>query len=84
MVLGVREISCSGEPVLDSDNGEELMQVQPGIDIVLGDLPRQSPGTLYITNKCALLSSHSQFLLYCCVFYSHFGLTYTQASNMGE
>ncbi|KAG4962091.1 Chloride conductance regulatory protein ICln [Glycine soja] len=51
MVLGVREISCSGEPVLDSDNGEELMQVQPGIDIVLGDLPRQSPGTLYITNK---------------------------------
>ncbi|KAG4992455.1 hypothetical protein JHK87_025912 [Glycine soja] len=51
MVSGVREISCSGEPVLDSDSGEELMQVQAGIDIVLGDLPRQSPGTLYITNK---------------------------------
>ncbi|KAK7404229.1 hypothetical protein VNO78_04937 [Psophocarpus tetragonolobus] len=51
MVLGVREISCSGEPVLDSENEEELMQVKPGIDIVLGDLPRESPGTLYITNK---------------------------------
>ena len=70
MVLGVREISCSGEPVLDSDNGEELMQVQPGIDIVLGDLPRQSPGTLYITNKYALLSFTISFSLYllCALF----------------
>ncbi|ESW03320.1 hypothetical protein PHAVU_011G004300 [Phaseolus vulgaris] len=51
MVLGVREIHCSGEPVLDNENGEELMRVQPGTDIVLGNLPRESPGTLYITTK---------------------------------
>ncbi|QCD89024.1 chloride conductance regulatory protein ICln [Vigna unguiculata] len=51
MVLGVREIRFSGEPVLDRDNGEELMRVQPGTDIVLGNLPRESPGTLYITTK---------------------------------
>ncbi|RDX63493.1 Chloride conductance regulatory protein ICln [Mucuna pruriens] len=51
MGLGLREISCSGEPVLDSENGEELVRVQPGVDIVLGDLPRESPGTLYITTK---------------------------------
>ncbi|CAJ1978276.1 unnamed protein product [Sphenostylis stenocarpa] len=51
MVLGVREIRCSGQPVLDSENREELMQVQPGIDIVLGNLPPESPGTLYITTK---------------------------------
>ncbi|TKY68030.1 Chloride conductance regulatory protein ICln [Spatholobus suberectus] len=51
MGLGVREISCSGEPVLDSENGEELMRLQPGVDVVLGDLPCESPGTLYITTK---------------------------------
>lgn len=27
------------------------MRVQPGTDIVLGNLPRESPGTLYITTK---------------------------------
>jgi len=64
MVLGVREIRCSGEPVLDNENGEELMRVQPGTDIVLGNLPRESPGTLYITTKYALLSS---FTLSCIV-----------------
>ncbi|XP_061359399.1 chloride conductance regulatory protein ICln isoform X1 [Gastrolobium bilobum] len=49
MGLGVRVYS--GEPVLDSENGEELMRVQPGVDIVLGNLPRESHGTLYITTK---------------------------------
>ncbi|XP_014492184.1 chloride conductance regulatory protein ICln [Vigna radiata var. radiata] len=51
MVLGLREIRCSGVPDLDRENGEELMRVQPGTDIVLGNLPRESPGTLYITTK---------------------------------
>ncbi|WVZ04093.1 hypothetical protein V8G54_024899 [Vigna mungo] len=51
MVLGLREIRCSGVPDLDHENGEELMRVQPGTDIVLGNLPRESPGTLYITTK---------------------------------
>ncbi|XP_004506358.1 chloride conductance regulatory protein ICln [Cicer arietinum] len=49
MALGLREIS--GEPVIDSENGEELMRVQPGVDIALSNLPRESPGTLYITTK---------------------------------
>ncbi|KAK7312070.1 hypothetical protein VNO77_35629 [Canavalia gladiata] len=49
MGLGIREIS--GEPVLDRENGEELMRVLHGVDIVLGNLPRDSPGTLYITTK---------------------------------
>ncbi|KAJ1426495.1 ICln [Sesbania bispinosa] len=49
MGLGLREVS--GEPVIDSENGEELMRVQPGVDIALANLPRQSPGTLYITTK---------------------------------
>ncbi|KAL2341111.1 hypothetical protein Fmac_009051 [Flemingia macrophylla] len=51
MGVGLREIRCSGEPVLDSENGEELMRVQPGVGIALADRPCESPGTLYITNK---------------------------------
>ncbi|XP_020224710.1 chloride conductance regulatory protein ICln, partial [Cajanus cajan] len=51
MGLGLREIRCSGEPLVDSENGEELMRVQPGVGIALADLPCESPGTLYITNK---------------------------------
>ncbi|KAL0299407.1 UNVERIFIED_CONTAM: Chloride conductance regulatory protein ICln [Sesamum radiatum] len=41
----------AGQPVLDADNGEELMHVQPGVSIVLGNRPPQSPGTLYISTK---------------------------------
>ncbi|KAL6530219.1 hypothetical protein OROHE_014572 [Orobanche hederae] len=42
-----------GQPVLESDYDEELMHVQPGVAIVLGDghRPPESPGTLYITTK---------------------------------
>jgi nucleotide-sensitive chloride channel 1A len=49
MALGLRAIS--GEPVIDRENGEELMRVQPGVDIALANLPCESPGTLYITTK---------------------------------
>ncbi|KAI5389224.1 hypothetical protein KIW84_074758 [Lathyrus oleraceus] len=49
MALGLRSIT--GEPVIDRENGEELMRVQPGVDIALANLPRESPGTLYITTK---------------------------------
>lgn len=59
MGLGVREVS--GEPVIDRENGEELMRVQHGVDIALANLPRQSPGTLYITTKYALSHTHTQF-----------------------
>lgn len=61
MGLGVREIS--GEPVIDSDNGEELMLLQRGVDIALANFPRQSPGTLYITTK------YMQFFSSCYFFF---------------
>ncbi|XP_060203433.1 chloride conductance regulatory protein ICln [Lycium barbarum] len=41
----------TGQPFLDTNNGEELMQVQLGTTIVLGSRPPESPGTLYITTK---------------------------------
>ncbi|XP_024024887.1 chloride conductance regulatory protein ICln isoform X2 [Morus notabilis] len=41
----------AGEPVLDAENGEELMHVQRGVSIVLGNRPPESPGTLYISTK---------------------------------
>ncbi|KAL0304154.1 UNVERIFIED_CONTAM: Chloride conductance regulatory protein ICln [Sesamum radiatum] len=41
----------AGQPVLDADNGEELMHVQPGVSIVLWNRPPESPGTLYISTK---------------------------------
>ncbi|KAI3751031.1 hypothetical protein L2E82_22034 [Cichorium intybus] len=57
MVAGLRlftarsEDGASGTPVLDTDNGEELMHVEPNVSIVLGNRPPDSPGTLYITTK---------------------------------
>ncbi|KAF6152549.1 hypothetical protein GIB67_012996 [Kingdonia uniflora] len=56
MVLGLRNFSERtgdgvGEPVLDTVNGEELMHVQPGVAIVLGNGAPESPGTLFISTK---------------------------------
>ncbi|KAF7824935.1 chloride conductance regulatory protein ICln [Senna tora] len=56
MVLGLRIITERtgdgvGQPVLDTDNGEQFMRVQPGVDIVLGNRPRESHGTLYISTR---------------------------------
>uniref|UniRef100_A0A5B7A7C9 Putative chloride conductance regulatory protein ICln n=1 Tax=Davidia involucrata TaxID=16924 RepID=A0A5B7A7C9_DAVIN len=56
MVLGLRLFTervgdAAGEPLLDADNGEELMHVQTGVSIVLGSRPPESPGTLYISTK---------------------------------
>lgn len=73
MALGLREIS--GEPVIDSENGEELMRVQPGVDIALSNLPRESPGTLYITTKYMIIIIHS-FLLTISSFSCSFLLYY--------
>lgn len=55
-MLGLRYFSDrvgegAGQPVLNADIGEELMHVQPGVSIVLGSRPPESPGTLYITTK---------------------------------
>ena len=41
----------AGEPVLDNDNGEELMYVQPGVSIVIGNRSPESQGTVYISTK---------------------------------
>ncbi|KAF8413033.1 hypothetical protein HHK36_001007 [Tetracentron sinense] len=56
MVLGLRFFTervgdAAGEPVLDAENEEELMHVQPGVAIVLGNRTPESPGTLYISTK---------------------------------
>lgn len=56
MTTGLRTVTeragdGAGQPVLDSDNGEELMHVQPAVSIVLGNRPPESPGTLYISTK---------------------------------
>ncbi|XP_022866511.1 chloride conductance regulatory protein ICln isoform X1 [Olea europaea var. sylvestris] len=41
----------AGQPILDADDGEEFVHVQPGVSIVLGNRPPESPGTLYISTK---------------------------------
>ncbi|XP_073293003.1 chloride conductance regulatory protein ICln-like isoform X3 [Primulina huaijiensis] len=41
----------AGQPFFDEDNGEELMHMQPGVSIVLGNRPPEFPGTLYISTK---------------------------------
>ncbi|XP_057740755.1 chloride conductance regulatory protein ICln-like isoform X1 [Arachis stenosperma] len=54
MGLGLRnftERNNNGQPVLDTENGEELMHMQRGVDLVLANLPPISSGTLYITTK---------------------------------
>ncbi|KAI3735181.1 hypothetical protein L6452_14671 [Arctium lappa] len=57
MVAGLRVFTersndgAAGAPILDTDNGEELMHVQPSVSIVLGNHPPESPGTLYISTK---------------------------------
>lgn len=44
----------AGVPVLDSNAGEELIHVQPGVSVVLANRPPESPGTLYISSKYSL------------------------------
>ncbi|KAI3940024.1 hypothetical protein MKW98_029800 [Papaver atlanticum] len=54
--LGIRNFTDrigdgAGEPLLDVENGEEVMHIQPLVAIVLANRPPESPGTLYITTK---------------------------------
>ncbi|XWS37705.1 hypothetical protein CRYUN_Cryun19dG0067800 [Craigia yunnanensis] len=56
MVVGLRQFTArdgngAGEPVLGTDNGEELVDVQPLVSIALGNRAPESPGTLYVTTK---------------------------------
>ncbi|KAK9914099.1 hypothetical protein M0R45_037895 [Rubus argutus] len=39
------------QPALDAQNGEELMHVQPGVSIALGNRPPESPGSLLTSTK---------------------------------
>lgn len=52
----------AGQPLLDEDNGEELMHLQPSVAIVLGNRAPDSPGTLYITSKYSILSLSLVFI----------------------
>ncbi|KAG6471093.1 hypothetical protein ZIOFF_072190 [Zingiber officinale] len=47
----VRVINDDGWPLLESDDGEELMHVEPGVAVALGSRPMESPGTLYVTSR---------------------------------
>ncbi|XP_068635519.1 chloride conductance regulatory protein ICln-like [Aristolochia californica] len=47
----IQEGESAGHPLLDTENGEELLHVQPAVAIVLGNLPPESPGTLFISSK---------------------------------
>lgn len=56
MVVGLRQFTQrtgdgAGEPILDTENGEELIRVQPSVSIVVGTRAPESPGTLYISSK---------------------------------
>ncbi|GAB2294090.1 hypothetical protein Dimus_028307 [Dionaea muscipula] len=53
-VVGLRnftERAPDGRPVLNADDGEQLMHVQQAISIVLGNRPAEPTGTLYITSR---------------------------------
>ncbi|KAJ4953664.1 hypothetical protein NE237_030496 [Protea cynaroides] len=56
MVLGLQSFSQrtgegTGQPILDAENDERLIHVQPGVAIVLGNRAPESPGTLHISTK---------------------------------
>ncbi|GAB4858735.1 hypothetical protein Ancab_010209 [Ancistrocladus abbreviatus] len=64
MTVGLRRFTertgdAAGRPVLDTTNGEDLMHVQEGVAIVLGNHPAESPGTLYITSRRVIWLSDS-------------------------
>ncbi|XP_011029973.1 PREDICTED: chloride conductance regulatory protein ICln-like [Populus euphratica] len=44
----------AGQPVIDTDNGEELMLMFREVSIVIGNGSPESPGTLYISTKKVL------------------------------
>ncbi|KAG6525453.1 hypothetical protein ZIOFF_015409 [Zingiber officinale] len=46
-----RVVDDDGRPLLESDDDEELMHVEPGVAIALGSRPMESPGTLYVTSR---------------------------------
>ncbi|CAI0547220.1 unnamed protein product [Linum tenue] len=56
MVPGLRQFTDrtgegAGVPVLDTENGEELKHVEPGVAIVIANRSPEAPGTLYISSR---------------------------------
>ncbi|KAB5525373.1 hypothetical protein DKX38_023122 [Salix brachista] len=56
MAAGLRQFTerrgdGAGEPLIDNENGEDLMYVQPGVSIVIGNRSPESQGTVYISTK---------------------------------
>ncbi|WOL19321.1 chloride conductance regulatory protein ICln-like [Canna indica] len=51
---------ANGHPRLDSDAGEELMRVEPGVAIALGPRAIESPGTLYVTTRRVIWLSDTE------------------------
>ncbi|KAH1097067.1 hypothetical protein J1N35_013988 [Gossypium stocksii] len=56
MAVGLRLFTARagngvGEPIVDTDNGEELVHVQPSVSVAVGNRAPESPGTLYITTR---------------------------------
>jgi nucleotide-sensitive chloride channel 1A len=41
----------AGQPVIDTENGEEFMLMCREVSIVIGNGSPESPGTLYISTK---------------------------------
>ncbi|RRT37039.1 hypothetical protein B296_00056321, partial [Ensete ventricosum] len=65
-VLGLRHFDDRvgdgiGHPRLDSESGEEVLRVEPGVAIALGSRPLESPGTLYFSTR--FYPSFSLFLV---------------------
>ncbi|KAG6488517.1 hypothetical protein ZIOFF_049760 [Zingiber officinale] len=46
-----RVIDDDGRSLLESNDDEELMHVEPGVTVALGFRPMESPGTLYVTSR---------------------------------
>ncbi|XP_042425768.1 chloride conductance regulatory protein ICln-like [Zingiber officinale] len=44
-------VDDDGRPLLESDDGEELTHVEPGVAVALGSRPMESPGTLYVSSR---------------------------------
>ncbi|XP_042503793.1 chloride conductance regulatory protein ICln [Macadamia integrifolia] len=56
MVLGLQSFTQrtgegAGQPILNAENDEQLMHVQPGVAIVLGNQAPESSGALYISTR---------------------------------
>ncbi|XP_042401186.1 chloride conductance regulatory protein ICln-like [Zingiber officinale] len=52
-------VDDDGRPLLESDDSEELMHVEPGVAVALDSRPMESPGTLYVTSRRVIWLSNT-------------------------